>query len=265
VRAHVALYGIGSGSMELMREAKRLADEHKVVFHQHQNFMKSDADYDRQRFGGSPLVHLAEQGILGPNTVFTHMNVLDDAEVEAVADSGMALVWHPGNFVYYAVAQQARNRFPELHRRGSAIGFGTDVAKVWAFGDLGFIGYLVSREWNDFVPSESLLEMFTLGGARALGMADEVGSLEAGKRADLVIRTNDLPDAQPNVNVVKQLMLISRTKSVDTVICNGDVVVRHGSLTNLDEKAVYALARDSARSMGERSGVRPHSPWPSVA
>ena len=45
----------------------------------------------------------------------------------------------------------------------------------------------------------------------------------------------------------------------------GDVVLRHGSLTNLDEKAVYALARESARSMGERSGVKPHSPWPSVA
>jgi len=106
--------------------------------------------------------------------------------------------------------------------------------------------------------------MFTLGGARALGLSDEVGSLEAGKRADLVIRTNDLPDAQPNVNVVKQLMLVSRTKSVDTVICNGDVVLRHGSLTHLDEQAVYALARESARSIGERTNVKPHSPWPSV-
>jgi len=264
VRAHVALFGIGSASMELMQEAKRLADEHKTVFHQHQNFMAGDAEFDRKRFGRAPLVHLADEGVLGPNTVFTHMNVLDDAEVDAVADSGMALVWHPGNFVYYAVAQQARNRFPELHRRGNAIAFGTDVAKVWAFGDLGFIGYLVSREWGDFVPSEGLLEMFTLGGARALGLADEVGSLEAGKRADLVIRTNDLPDAQPGVNVVKQLMLVSRTKSVDTVICNGDVVLRHGSLTNLDEKAVYALARESARRMGERTNVKPHSPWPSV-
>jgi 5-methylthioadenosine/S-adenosylhomocysteine deaminase len=109
------------------------------------------------------------------------------------------------------------------------------------------------------------LKGFTLGGARAIGLADEVGSLEAGKRADLVIRSNDLPDAQPNINVVKQLMLVSRTKSVDTVICNGDVVVRHGSLTNLDEKAVYALARESALSLGARTGIKPHSPWPSVA
>jgi cytosine/adenosine deaminase-related metal-dependent hydrolase len=265
VRAHVALYGIGSGSEELIQEAKRLADENRVVFHQHQNFMPSDAAYDRQRFGRPALVHLAEKDILGPNVVFTHMNALEDAEVDAVAESGMALVWHPGNFMYYAIAQQVRSRFPELHRRGSSITFGTDVAKVWAFGDLGFVGYLVSREWGEFVSSEALLEMFTLGGARALGMADEVGSLEAGKRADLVIRSNDLPDAQPNLNIVKQLMLVSRTKSVDTVICNGDVVVRHGLLTKLDERAVYALARESALRMGERAGIKPSSPWPSIA
>ena len=87
----------------------------------------------------------------GRTRVFTHMNVLDDAEVDAVVDSGMALVWHPGNFMYYADRPAgAANRFPELHRRGSAIGFGTDVAKVWAFGDLGFIGYLVSREWGEY-------------------------------------------------------------------------------------------------------------------
>ena len=66
-------------------------------------------------------------------------------------------------------------------------------------------------------------------------MADEVGSLEAGKRADMVIRSNELPDAQPNVNVVKQLMLVSRDQGVDTVLCNGEVVVRHGA-PNLDEK-----------------------------
>jgi cytosine/adenosine deaminase-related metal-dependent hydrolase len=151
-----------------------------------------------------------------------------------------------------------------MHRRGTDIAFGTDVAKAWAFGELGFIAYLVSREWGDYLPSESLLEMFTLGGARALGMAGEVGSLEAGKRADIVIRSTDLPDAQPNVAPVKQLMLVSRTKGVDTVLCNGEVLVRHGNLTRLDENEVYALGRASAKRMAERAGVKVKSKWPVV-
>jgi 5-methylthioadenosine/S-adenosylhomocysteine deaminase len=255
-RAHVALYGLGSASMELTKEAKRLADQAGVAFHQHQNFMPGDAAFDKQRFGKPALVHFAETGILGSNTVFTHMNALEDAEVEAIAKSGMGLVWHPGNFMYYGIAQTARSRYPELARQGTPIAFGTDVAKVWAFGELGFIAYLVSREWGDYVPSEGLMEMFTLGGAHAMGASDELGSLEAGKLADIVIRTNELPDAQPNVDVVRQLMLVSRTKSVDTVICNGEVVVRHGSLTRLDESAVYAAAQVSARRMAERAGIR---------
>jgi 5-methylthioadenosine/S-adenosylhomocysteine deaminase len=265
VRGHVGLYGLGSASVELMREAKQLADRSGAVFHQHQNFMAADAAFDRERFGKPALVYFAEYGLIGRSTVFTHMNVLTDAEVDAVVESGMALVWHPGNFMYYGIAQQARSRFPELHRRGTDIAFGTDVAKAWAFGELGFIAYLVVREWGDYLPSESLLEMFTLGGARALGLENEVGSIEPGKRADIVIRSTNFPDAQPNMAPVKQLMLVSRTKGVDTVLCNGEVLVRRGNLTRLDEAEVYALGRASAMRMGERAGVKVKSRWPVMA
>jgi cytosine/adenosine deaminase-related metal-dependent hydrolase len=106
--------------------------------------------------------------------------------------------------------------------------------------------------------------MFTLGGARAFGAESEIGSIEAGKRADIVIRREDLADAQPNLAPIKQLMLISRTKGVDTVLCNGEVVVREGNLTRLDEAEVYALAKLSAKRMGERANVAPRIKWPIV-
>lgn len=263
-RGHVAIYGCGSATDELMRAAKTLADREGVVVHQHQSLMVSDAGYDAKRFGKPALVHFAEQGLIGENSVFTHMNILAPEEVEAVSASGMALVWHPGNFMYYAISQTGRSVFPALHRRGASIGLGTDIAKAWAFGDLGIIAYLVSREWGDYLPSESILEMFTLGGARAMGFESQVGSIEVGKRADIVIRSNDLPDAQPNVNVVKQLMLVSRTKAVDTVLCNGEIVVRHGRLVKLDEAEIYRLARQSAERTAERAGIKLKSTWPLV-
>lgn len=263
-RGHVAIYGCGSASDELMRAAKTLADREGVVIHQHQSLMAADAGYDAKRFGKPALVHFAEKGLIGPNSVFTHMNILSPEEVEAVSASGMALVWHPGNFMYYAISQTGRSAFPGLHRRGTSIGLGTDIAKAWAFGDLGIIAYLVSREWGEYLPSESILEMFTLGGARALGFESQVGSIEVGKRADIVIRSNDLPDAQPNVNVVKQLMLVSRTKAVDTVLCNGEIVVRHGRLVRLDESDIYRLARQSAERTAEHAGIKPKSNWPVV-
>lgn len=264
-RGHVAVYGIGTATVDLMKEAKSLADRSGTVFHQHQSFVKGDSDFDRGRFGKPPLVYLAEAGIAGPNSVFTHMNILDDAEVEAVRACGMALVWHPGNFMYYGISQTARSAFPQLHRAGTSIAFGTDIAKAWPFGDLGFIAYLVSREWGQYLTSEAILEMFTLGGARAMGLEKELGSIEAGKRADIVIRRVDFPDAWPNVDVPRQLALVSRTKGVDTVICNGDTIVRGGRLVRLDESRVQALAAESARRVAAKAEIRPRSPWPIVA
>jgi 5-methylthioadenosine/S-adenosylhomocysteine deaminase len=106
--------------------------------------------------------------------------------------------------------------------------------------------------------------MFTTGGARAMALQQEIGSLEPGKRADLVIRTNDLPDALPNLDVIRQMMLVSRTKSVDTVIVNGEIVVRKGRLTRLDEAAVYARAQASGRRVAERADMPLGTFWPLV-
>ncbi len=180
-------------------------------------------------------------------------------------DSGMSLVWHPGNFMFYGISGQMKTRMPALFKAGTNMTFGTDVAKVWAFGELGWIAYLVTRENGAFLSSENILEMFTLGGARAIGWQQEIGSLEPGKRADLVIRSNDLPDPQPNLDVIRQLMLVSRTKSVDTVIVDGEVVVRKGRLTRLDEGKVYRRAQASGRRMAERTGLNSGTFWPRVA
>jgi cytosine/adenosine deaminase-related metal-dependent hydrolase len=97
-----------------------------------------------------------------------------------------------------------------------------------------------------------------------MGMETQLGSIEVGKRADIVIRSNDHPDAQPNVDVVRQLALVSRTKGVDTVICNGDIIVRHGRLVRLDEDEIYKLARKSAEGTALRAGLKPTGTWPRV-
>jgi 5-methylthioadenosine/S-adenosylhomocysteine deaminase len=262
VRGHVALYGLGSATEPLLKQAKKLTDESGSVFHQHQNFMASDADYDRRRFGKDPLVHLAEIGVLGPNVCFTHMNVLSEAETDAIVQSGMALVWQPGNYMFYAINRQAPQRMPKLYERGTPITFGADVAKTWTYGELGYIAYLLTRSDGGYLPSESLVEMFTRCGAVAFGLPDELGVLAAGRLADIVIRDPDLADHQPGVNPLRQLALVDRTKGVDTVVVNGEIVVRGGQLTRLDEALVYAQARASTRRMAERAEVEIDSTWP---
>ncbi len=260
-RGHVALYGLASASDELMRAAKAKAEAAGAPVHQHQSFTPADAEEDRKRFGKPPLLHFAEQGLIGPECVFTHMNVLSDAEVEAVVESGMALVWHPGNALYYGIASKTPHRFPELKRRGTEIAFGTDVAKAFSFGDLGFIAYLASRTWGDYLSAEAMLEIYTRGGARTMGLSDRLGCLEVGRAADIVVRRADSPDLAPALDPLRQLALIQRTKGVAWVICDGAVIVQDGQPVGVDLEALLVEARKSALDLAARADVKPAPRW----
>lgn len=260
-RGHVAIYGLATGSDELMAEAKRLADGAGAVVHQHQSFVAEDAAFDATRSGKPAMVHYLENGLIGPSSVFTHMNVLSEAEVEAVVASGMAVVWHPGNAGYYAVTRYAPSRFPALHRAGIAVAFGTDVAKAWSFGDLGPVGYLMSRAQGDYLPAEAILEIQTLGGARAMGMADHLGCLDVGRAADLVIRDAVMPQMAPGFDAVRHLVLILRTGGIRSVICNGDVIVENGQPTRVDLAEVVAAACRSAHQTALRADLAAAPRW----
>ncbi len=265
VRGHVNVYGVASASDELEREAKACADGAGVVLTQHQNFDPEDVSADDARWGKHALTHMHDIGCLGPNCVFAHMNFVRDDEVAPLVDSGTAIAWNPGNYLNYGIGSAVRTRVPELYRAGVPIGPGSDVAKVWAFGEQGFLGYLLAREKEDYLSPEEVLEMSTISAARALGVADRVGSLEPGKRADIVIRTRDVTEAHPALDVVRNLVLIDRTKSVDTVLVDGRTVVEHGRALLIENEEVYDVAERSARGIVDRVGLEPGTSWPVIA
>jgi 5-methylthioadenosine/S-adenosylhomocysteine deaminase len=159
--------------------------------------------------------------------------------------------------MFYHVANSSGYRMTELNRRGVPMGFGTDVAKSWGFGEGPFVAYLLARDTGDYLSAEQLLEMMTLGGARAVGLAERIGSLEPGKRADLVVRRADLPESQPGFDPVHDIMLVSRSRSVDSVICNGEVVLRKGRSTRLDESTLADRAITAAQRLCLAAGIEP--------
>jgi cytosine/adenosine deaminase-related metal-dependent hydrolase len=263
VGGHVALYGIGSATDELMLTAKGLADEHQTFFTMHQSFEPPDIASDDARFGKHPLVHFAEIGALGKSCLFAHMNAVRDDEVSAIVESGMSIAWNPGNYMYWSVGDHYRGRMAELHRKGANISFGTDIGKVWGAGEQSLLGYLVTREKSDYLAPEHILEIHALNGARAMQRSD-LGSLAPGKRADLVIHTTHVPEQHPALNVVRNLALVSRTKSTRTVIVEGRVVLEDGRPTQIDEEHVYATVRASVKRMVNRVGLQPGSAWPTI-
>ena len=256
VRAHISVYGMGNDSDELRLAAKHYADRHKVPFNMHQSQSVDDAEYDDRRFGKHPLVHFEEIGLLDKNCVFVHMNVLRPDELDPVVDSGLSIVWSPTNSWYYGARQSVKTPFPSLHKRGVNICLGLDVSKAAAFGDQIYTAYLLARDQNEYVSPTDLLRMYTINGAKALMMDKMLGSLEAGKRADIVIRNNDVPEAWPRHNIVRHQLLLAKSRTVDTVLVDGEVLVKGGRLTRMDEGAVYELADQAARTMRKRAGLR---------
>ena len=255
VRGHISVYGMGNDSDELRLAAKKVADEAGVTFNMHQSQSIDDAEYDDRRFGKHPLVHFEEIGLLGPSCLFVHMNVLRDDELDPVVNSGMSLVWSPTNSWYYGTRAEIKTPMPSLHRRGTNITIGLDVSKAASFGDQMYSAYLLARDQGDYLSPHDLLQMHTLNAAKALQVADRLGSLEAGKRADIVIRHTDTPELWPRFNAVRNHLLLAKSRTIDTVIVDGEILVKQGQLTRMDEKPIYELADKVARRMRQGAGI----------
>lgn len=260
VRGHVAVLGLGTASEDLMMEAKACADAASVTLNIHQSYSPADTEADRQRFGKDPLVHLHETGFLDRNVTFGHANYLTDAECEALLDRGASIAWAPAASMMWGHGSMLHGRHAELWRRGANIGLGSDSPNwsndfdLWRQANLAVMTARDVHMDRTYLVAEDGLQMATRAGARAVGLEDEIGSLEAGKRADIVIHTLDRPEMVPSTNLIRNLFYASRSKSVHTVIINGRVVLEEGRFVHLDEKAIYARIREASRGLLSRMG-----------
>jgi cytosine/adenosine deaminase-related metal-dependent hydrolase len=219
----------------------------------HQSQSIDDTQIDDERYGKHVIVYLSERGILGPNCVFAHMDVLRPDEYEPVLESRLSLVWSI-NAWYYGTRLHVRNPMPNLYHRGANVSLGLDVSKAGGFGcNQIYTNYVLARDQGDYVSPTDLLAMHTINGARAMQVEHRLGSIEVGKRADLVIRTNNVPEAIPIFNLERQHLLVAGSKSIDVVIIDGRIVVKGGRSTLVDEGAVYEMADKAAARMRERA------------
>ena len=260
VTGHVAVLGLGTASEELMMEAKAYADAASVTLNIHQSYSPADTEADRKRFGKDPLVHLFETGFLDRNVTFGHANHLTDAECEALLDRGTSIAWAPAASMMWGHGSSLHGRHAELWRRGANIALGSDSPNwsndfdLWRQANLAVMAARDVHMARTFLMAEDGLYMATRGGARAVGLEKQVGSLEAGKRADIVIHTLDRPEMVPSTNMIRNLFYASRSKSVHTVIIDGRVILEEGRFTKLDERAIYAEVRKASQSLLSRMG-----------
>jgi 5-methylthioadenosine/S-adenosylhomocysteine deaminase len=261
VHAHVAIYGEGTASEELFKAAKAVADEGGVVLNSHLGFDIALATAMERRWGKPRFVHLNELGVLGPNTTFVHMNLIRGDEIGPILRSGLSMVWCPFAYASRGTPLEHPTRIPELFKREANVAIGTDSARQSSAGDAGYLAFVLAAAAGHALPPESILEMQTLGGARAAGLEKAIGSLEPGKRADLVVRSRFAPEMGPGLDAVHQLVAVAHGPSADTVLVNGRVVLRGGRSTLLDEEIVYRVAAASARTVAQRIGIQQPGLW----
>jgi 5-methylthioadenosine/S-adenosylhomocysteine deaminase len=268
VRGHIAVSGLGTASEALLVEAKRRADEAGVVLNMHHAYSVADTTADRERYGRDPLVHLAEVGVLGRNVTLAHANHLTDAECEVLLERHASLAWAPAASMLWGHGGSLHGRHAELWRRGANIGLGSDSANwsndfdLFRQADLALLVARDTHEDRTYLTAEDALRMATRGGARAAGLEAELGSLEVGRRADLVVHASDRPELVPATDPLRNLVHAARSKSVRTVVIDGRVVLRDGAFPHLDEPRLLARINEASLAMLRRLGVsvRPDPP-----
>ena len=202
--------------------------------------------------GMSPVAYLQSIGFWGPRTVVKHGVWVDAADIKLLHSHQVAVSHNPESNMKLASGIAP---VPEYLAAGVTVGLGTDGAAsnndLDMFEAMRFAALLHKVKTGDprALPAKTALEMATIQGAKALGLEKHIGSLEAGKRADLAVVSTANARLTPIYDPVSHLVYAARGDDVRTVIVNGRVLMRDRKVLTLDESAVLAEARKFAAAV----------------
>ena len=256
---------------ELLSELKKVADERRTMLTLHHNSgAQARKDY-QARHGRRPTEYLESLGVLGPNVLLAHVLGIDDAEIDCIARTRTAVAMCPITAAKGGRGVPEHGRMPELLAKGVKIALGADSPNNCNHLDMvrvmnmAAIQYKDARQDTRQIPAEAALEMATLFGAEALGLGDQLGSIEVGKKADFVLFDTERPEWQAMWNPVSNLVYNADGRSVHTVIVDGRVVVDAYRQSFVDEPKLFAKVQEIGEQLQARTGITfPRSRWPIV-
>ncbi|MSQ07649.1 MAG: amidohydrolase [Dehalococcoidia bacterium] len=257
-------------SPELLAAAKRLADRYGVGMTLHHINTSQYVAHCLQQHGLRPTQYLESLGVAGPNVVLAHCLGLDLSEVECLARNGTRVVMCPTAALKGGTGMARTALLPEMLERGVTVGLGTDAGnnsnliETMRSMYLAAVLYKDARQDVSMVPAETALELATLKGAQALGLGDIIGSIEAGKRADLVLFDTRRAEWRTLFNPVNNLVYGADGRSVHTVVVDGRVVVEDHRPTFVDEWTLIQKVQALGEGLLARTGISYPSRWPVV-
>lgn len=221
----------------LLQRAAGIAREHGLPLVIHLSETQNEVDRIRETYGKTPVAHLADLGVLGPDLLACHCVVLSQADMDLLSRHDVKIAHNAESNMKLASGVAP---VPELMNRGVCVGIGTDSCasnnNLDLFSEMDTVAKLHKVNTLDptVLPADTVLRMATIDGARALGLANRIGSLEVGKQADLIVIDIEKPHLTPMYQPVSHMVYAARGSDVDTTIINGRIVMENRQLLSLD-------------------------------
>jgi 5-methylthioadenosine/S-adenosylhomocysteine deaminase len=247
-----------SCSRELLEAVAALSAQEHALVHTHASESRDEVETVRQLSGGfSNLEYLADTGLATPRLCTAHCVWVTDREQELLAERDVKVLHCPGSNLKLGsgIAPVA-----DMRARGISVSLGADGAacnnRLDMFEEIRLAATLQAvRKAPGALTARDAIWMATREGARALGLEEEIGSIEPGKRADLIIVERDRPHLAPDVDPWSTLAYAARGTDVRLTMVDGQVLVDRFALTRLDAAAIAAEARSAAAELSARAGV----------
>src|SRR5919112_364844 len=241
----------------LLERVARLARERGVMVHTHASENRTECEMVERETGRRNVEYLDSLGVSGAHVLLAHCVHLSEDEINLLASTGTRVSHCPSSNMKLGsgIAPVA-----SLLGRGVSVSLGADGApcnnRLDMFTEMRSAA-LLQKVWRgaDVLTAARVLRMATRDGARALGLEEEIGSVEEGKRADLVVVDLERLHTTPRPDVVSTLVYAAEAADVRDVLIDGRVVLRDGQLTTLDEREVIAEARSQYELLKSRSGI----------
>ena len=242
---------------DLLLRTKELADKYQVGIHMHVAEAKSEVDFAKETIGVPTVTHLRDIGFLDKNLLAVHTVWLTNEEVEMFRDHQVKVSHNPAS----AMRVLGFAKVPRMLREGICVSIGTDGAPTnnrMDMVDEMWVTSLIHKGWrldSTVVKAQEILRMATANGAKALLDEKVYGSLEPGKKADLIIINPDSVGMQPMHDPIANLVTSMHSTNVESTICNGKWLMRDRKILTFDEEAVLQEAKVRATAIRSRAGI----------
>jgi 5-methylthioadenosine/S-adenosylhomocysteine deaminase len=246
-----------SCTRELLERVARLARERGVLVHTHASENRTEIEMVERATGMRNIEYLASLGLAAPHIALAHCVHINDSEVDILARSGTHVLHCPSSNLKLGSGIAP---IVEMLARGVSVSLGADGApcnnRLDMFTEMRTAALLQKATHGaDAMPARRMLRMATIDGARALGLDQETGTLETGKRADLSVVALDRLHLTPRPDVVSAIVYAAGASDVRTVVIDGRTVMREGELTTMSEREVIDEASEQAKHLFQRARI----------